>query len=352
MNLFPLISSRSSFARLICFFRLRSDEALLHAQNLTGDVSNTVAVFLTSTYGQLADAWQHVNGLYNYALFFIGSQPHGAGTPFVPRKTAAVDWSPFSPNDKIPGGLDVATGWGPTQYGCCPKTVADPPLIANGDRKPRRVMLGWLQNGCSSRSSTGIQDSAENSLTLPRDLSLAADGTIRQHFVAELQQLRLGLPMTMQNVVFPRQSVRSLPIRGAQLEVKVRIKYSDGLSRFGLWVLAGQHHGTAEYTAIGFDLQRHQVFIDRRNSSANRTDTDVRAGPIPETLTNAGHLTFHAYVDHSIVTLIAENQTALTVFVHPIDGNSTALSLFHEGTGPAPTLTSLHIWRLANATLN
>ena len=100
-------------------------------QNVSGDPTNTASVFLTSTYGPLADKWQSNIGLYNYALFFIGSQPAGAGTPFVPQEalTTAVDWSPFSPHAATPGGLDVATGWGPTQYGCCPKTVADPPSL-------------------------------------------------------------------------------------------------------------------------------------------------------------------------------------------------------------------------------
>ena len=95
-------------------------------------------------------------------MFFIHGPPVSSilGTPFVPRMTSAVDWSPFSPHAATPGGLDVATGWGPTQFGCCPKTVADPPLLA-ADGRPRRVLLGWLQNGCSSRG-TGIQDAAEN----------------------------------------------------------------------------------------------------------------------------------------------------------------------------------------------
>jgi hypothetical protein len=152
-------------------------------QNITGDSTNTAAVFLTSTYGPLADAWQNVSGntLYNYALFFIGSQPGGAGTPFVPKRTTAVDWSPFSPHAATPGGLDVATGWGPTQYGCCPKTVADSPALADG--RTRRVMLGWMQNGCSSSSPIGIKDSSENTLTLPRDLSLAPDGSMRQRYI-------------------------------------------------------------------------------------------------------------------------------------------------------------------------
>ena len=165
-------------------------------QNITGDPTNTLSVFMTSTYGPLADVWQNVsaNTRYTYAMFFIGSQPGGAGTPFIPQRQEAVDWSPFSPHKATPGGLDVAIGWGPTQYGCCPKTVADSPPVSTNDGKPRRVLLGWLQNGCSSRTSIGISDGSENSLTLPRDLSLAPDGTMRQRYIPELQQLRHGPP--------------------------------------------------------------------------------------------------------------------------------------------------------------
>ena len=154
-------------------------------QNISGDPTNQLSVFLTSTYGNLADTWQSAAGLYNYALFFLGEQPGGAGTPFVPRTTWAVDWSPFSPAAATPGGLDLAVGWGPTQFGCCPKTVADTDLLLNG--RPRRVMLGWLQNGCSSREADGKGDGKENSLTLPRNLSVSSSGDLMlQQFSPEL----------------------------------------------------------------------------------------------------------------------------------------------------------------------
>ena len=133
----PLLCYYSIVVRVQCLFTTTALVVFLLSriiiadffQNLTGDPSNTASVFLTSTYGAFADPWLSKSGLYNYALFFVGSQPAGAGTPFVPRLTSAVDWSPFSPHAATPGGLDVATGWGPTQYGCCPKTVADPPLL-------------------------------------------------------------------------------------------------------------------------------------------------------------------------------------------------------------------------------
>lgn len=36
------------------------------------------------------------------------------------------------------------------------------------------------------------------------------------------------------------------------------------------------------------------------------------------------------FVDHSIITVIVENQTSLTVWVHPTSPNSTGLSLFFD----------------------
>ena len=166
-------------------------------------------------------------------------------------------------------------------------------------------MLGWMQNGCSSRSSVGVSDGAENALTLPRELSLATDGTMRQRYVTELKQLRAGTAHSTGSTPFPAAGA-SQPVAGAagaQLEITATIKFGS-TSVFGLSVLSGEVGGVSEHTDIGFDLPNGQAFIDRRNSSANRTDTDVRAGPMPPTLASAGVLSLHAYVDHSLVTVI------------------------------------------------
>ena len=270
-------------------------------QNISGDPANSASIFMTSTYGPLEDAWQGVQGLYNYAVFLIGSQPNGAGTPFVSNRTAAVDWSPFSPHSTTPGGLDVAVGWGPTQFGCCPKTVADSPALLNEPGKFRRVLLGWLQNGCSSHSPIGISDSAENSLTLPRDISLAPDGTVRQRYIPELQRLRKGTPMIITQQPFPHTGSQLLEgVSGAQIEIVGTISFGpDTTGAFGLSVLAGEVDGVAEHTDIVFDLRHQMVQIDRRNSSANFTDADVRAGPMPATLAVSGRINFHAYMTPS-----------------------------------------------------
>ena len=36
-----------------------------------------------------------------------------------------------------------------------------------------------------------------------------------------------------------------------------------------------------EYTEVGFDVRKSQVYVDRRMSSGGEFDADVRAGPWP-----------------------------------------------------------------------
>ena len=84
-------------------------------------------------------------------------------------------------------------------------------------------------------------------------------------------------------------------VRGPQLEISATIKFDkkDTSSVFGLSVLSGMVGEVPEHTDIGFDLANEQVFIDRRNSSAQQTDVDVRAGPMPKTLATPGELQLH-----------------------------------------------------------
>lgn len=189
--------------------------------------------------------------------------------------------------------------------------------LQGADGRPRRILLGWLQNGCSSKGS-GIQDAAENSLTLPRELSLApSDGSMRQRYVPELQRLREGAPHTITAMAFPTGTAATpiKGVRGPQLEIWATIKFDekDQSSVFGLSVLSGTVDGVPEHTDIGVDLSKQQVFIDRRQSSAKQTDVDVRAGPMPKTLAVQGELQLHVFIpdDHTILHTPLQSAIAL-----------------------------------------
>jgi hypothetical protein len=139
-------------------------------------------------------------------LLFAGSQPSAAG-PMKPDPSSftLLDFGDMMPVDATRGShnasgvgrdaIDVALTHGGTQFGCCPKTAAGP------SNRGRRVIVGNLGNynpGKRSAGTTGTEAADENTLSLPRDLSLLVteDGhharrrEILQRYVPELKSLR------------------------------------------------------------------------------------------------------------------------------------------------------------------
>lgn len=239
--------------------------------------SKDTSVFMTSSYGMIGKSSGVARaGIFNYAMFYLGSQPAGAGTPFVPNTTlsTAVDWSCFTPSNVTVGGLDLAWDWGASQFGCCPKTAAglastatlsfptssptfppsesSPSSSVGGDgggdggggggggerhpstaaaalaalqqgASPRRVMFGWQQNGGSDGGAAN-SNSTENACTLPRDLSIdPATGNMLQQYIPELQRLRIPASRyTAESLSFPSTGATMLPsskAAGNQLEI-------------------------------------------------------------------------------------------------------------------------------------
>ena len=59
--------------------------------NIPGAVDPSTSVFMTSTYGNMGNVSGVPRvGIYNYALFYLGSQNGGAGTPFVAQARLGV----------------------------------------------------------------------------------------------------------------------------------------------------------------------------------------------------------------------------------------------------------------------
>ena len=327
-------------------------------------------VFLTSTYGRPYDGAQTY---YNFANYWVGERP-APGASFMPRRGNAaagvIDWSCFYPANAttaLPRGgarLELATDYGLTQFGCCPKTATQPAQQqAPGVKgRSRRVMFGWLQNGGSNdEGGRGDVSSTNNTMTLPRELSLAPDGvTLLQAFVPELQALR-RTHFRAVNIAVPVGGAAGAhffgPAAGAQLEISATFKLSAALrdsfgtnaevGNFGLLVLAASD--TSEHTVIGFDLSHQTVFLDRKASGAPDLDGDVRAGPWPSSagLGDETSITVHVYVDHSVVSLIAANETAITAWVHPQSKMSTGVAVWSAVEGVK--LDSIDVWALSDS---
>ena len=163
----------------------------------------------------------------------------------------------------------------------------------------------------------------------------------RQHFGAS----DFAFPIT---ATFLKNSAA----RGVQLEISARLTFPQfRTGRFGLRVLANASSSAgstteAEYTEVGFErtANHSRVFVDRRRSSGGVRDADVRSGPwVPSgSLTN-----LHLFVDRSIVTLIADNVTSISVWVHPTDvAASERVALFSSVRGVKAE--RIDVWQLAD----
>jgi hypothetical protein len=237
----------------------------------------------------------------------------------------------------------------------------------------------WVEPDRPKNGPLG-KGTSNNTLSLPRDLSVGYNGTgssrfVKQAFIPELKTLRRG---------HTELAAQSLPTggagepqwlpaaAGAQIEIFATFQVSasavdrlqaadrhDGTvaALFGLVVLAsnasvGVSGGSdtavaAERTVIAFDLSRKMVQLDRRLSGAS-LDADVRAGPWPDG-SNGTEVTVHAFIDHAVVSLIAGNQTAISAWVAPQRADSVGVGVFSE-LGLGEVTATVDVWQLATPT--
>jgi hypothetical protein len=183
----------------------------------------------------------------------------------------------------------------------------------------RRILVAWVGKNASFAAQS-----------LARDLSLAPDNSLRQHFVPELQKLRLPpVSGTIKNA-------------GMQVEVQARIVIPQGVASgmIGIDVLA--RVGSSEKTRIGVDLRTSTFFVD---GTAQR-NAFVRAAPL---LGSATNVTLHCYVDHSYVTVIFNGQVAFTVVVEPSSAAQTLVEGWSEGAPVDAKVAELTAWPLKSA---
>ncbi len=266
-------------------------------------------------------------------MYFIGLQANGSrftdlrgGESFSePGSTGMLDWGAFTTrNDTGSGwrrGLDALVG-GQHRSVCMHRTLgSDPNQVA---KSGRRVVIGWVtmspgQNGWSAQS-------------LPQDLSLGPDRRLRQAFVPELQVLRTGAGVQLD------KTTRKL---GQQLEVLASISPPPQGGRAGIQVLADQRK-TATYVGVDFDLG--VVYID----GTSQGSAAQRAGPLFDEARGAVHV--HVIVDHSIVTAIFNNRTAVTATVLPATASCDGAKVFSSDLIAAPVVATA--WPLATANPN
>jgi len=257
-------------------------------------------------------------GFDGTTAYFCGTQ--AAGGPLL------VDFSDAAAT----GMLD----WGCTRDGGAAGAAGVAALVAGagGPWKMARTLSPQSPNqvnGAGRKIITAWVDAGAGvGQALPRDLSLdAVSGELLQAFAPELRALRTG-------------SGAPAGLRSQQVEVYAVFAVAagaDAQAEFGVRALLSED---------GLDAQTLAVNLGRGLVGAA-----AHAGPLlpPPTPGAAFTVTMHAIIDHSIVTVIVNNRTAITAIVAPRDADSSRLELYGVD-GVTIAATTFQAWALRNAT--
>jgi len=203
------------------------------------------------------------------------------------------------------------------------------------DDRGRRIMWAWIFDAPNFK--TRMDYGWSGTMSLPRVLTLGADGMLRMRPPEEITQLRYhGTKKT--NLRIDADSEQTLKtIGGNSIELAIEADLQGG-SQFGVKVCCSPDG--KEQTLVYYDAAEKKLKIDTRNSSLAERPGTVEAGPFA---LNAGELLkLRVFVDKSVVEVFANGRQAVMRRVYPSRKESRGVIVFSKG-GPA-TITTLEAW--------
>jgi len=208
-----------------------------------------------------------------------------------------------------------------------------PQSLDDGDRS---LTWGWLPE---TRETSAQWDAGwSGALSLPRVLSVGADGRLRQRPAPEVTDRRARRLPAPSSVTLDAGDRLSLDEGGTAVELDVEVSLDDA-SAFELSVFESADR--AERTAVRYTREGDLV-VDR-SASGRVGSTEPQRMSVPP---YDEPLSLRAFLDGSVVELYANDRRCLTSRVYPGAG-STGISLAAEG-GRA-TVSSLAAWALGHA---
>lgn len=186
-----------------------------------------------------------------------------------------------------------------------------------------------------------------------------------QHPAPELRGLRVNPPSILPVVIPEASGVKTaedgpvsrqvpfLGTKGLQTEVELNVTIGAATAgKVGVYLLAsaesfGGDDGMAEQTLVGYDVARRELFVDRSKSSllppaaphggitpgGTTQGYGVRsreAAPAPEVAAD-GLLRITAFLDHSIITVFANDVAVITTRVYTSSAASDGAGWFVDG---------------------
>lgn len=208
------------------------------------------------------------------------------------------------------------------------------------DDKGRRIMWAWVleQRERAASEAAGWA----GTLSLPRRLWLADDGTLRLAPVEELRQLR-GAAGQLRDLAIPADGEIVLAgLAGNTIELEVTL--SGPAQQLGI-ALCRTPDGR-EQTLAYYDRAAQALCLDTRSASLGQEGPKViEAGPLA--LASDEPLTLRIFVDRSIVEVFANERQAVVRRIYPSCRDAVGLTLFARGG--AARCSALTAWEMAPA---
>ncbi len=204
------------------------------------------------------------------------------------------------------------------------------------DGHGRRILWGWVREARSKEAQNAAGWSG--AISLPRVLSLDADGTLRMDPLPELNRLR-----GRHHRIRPAVVSEFLPVSsaaGSSMEIQLTMDPA-GADRSGVSVRRSP--GGAEETRIFYENATHNVVLTTSRSSLDphagggtyRSALELRPGE---------DLRLTIFLDASVVEVFANGRACLTGRVYPTRSDSLGTGIYAEGGHPQ--LKSLDLFEM------
>lgn len=192
------------------------------------------------------------------------------------------------------------------------------------DDAGRRVMFGWVKE---SRSAEAQREAGWSGvMTLPRILSVLADGSLGSAPAPEVQQLRGHHVRLSAHEIVDDELLRLEGIPGDSLELVVSLRpgVSDTVRIDVLCSKDGR-----ESTGISLDAASGMLTLDTNRSSAS---ADVEGGvySLSYGRRTDGPVQLRMFVDHSIIELFLNDERCITARAYPASADATEVRI--QGT--------------------
>lgn len=213
----------------------------------------------------------------------------------------------------------------------CPESHAQMSWIDNSffapesllDNRGRRIMWAWLMD----EPEFGVRSSYGWSgvMSLPRVLSMGADGLLRMDVPEEIESLRRH-HFERQGLTIHDGEDLQTEVRGSSLELQIEIESHDALA-YGVKVCASPDR--SEETSIYYDAVAKQLKVDTRNSGPEDTPKAIESAPFE--LMDGERLKLRIFVDKSVVEVFANQRQAIARRIYPSCPQSVDTRLFSRG---------------------